>query len=1068
MPLTTLKTNIKEFTNIIQVADIQIRLTTRHDEYREVFTRLCDDVSKTPETTAVCVVGDIVHSKLDLSPECVQVTKEFLVGLANLRPTILVAGNHDTNLTNRHRLDSLSPIVEAINHPQLYYLRESGLFGLGDILFNNYGVFDDTDKYLKGEDIPKVHRNDFKHVVCLFHGTVDGALSEMGFKLVNKSVTVGMFDHHDIVLLGDIHQAQDLQDYDYLTNRPAIRYCGSLIQQNHGEELKGHGYSYWDLETRTYNQVPILNDYGYFTVLLDKGVINTDLTQIPKKARLRFQCFETVPTEVKAALASIRSLSDLTEISYMRVETPEDDTKKTTVGNVKIHDLTNNDYQVNLVTNYLTTTLGITDQTLIDTIIKVHNDITSGIDSKSLANNRRWKPIRFDWENLFSYGEDNFIDFTKLKDVVGIFAANASGKSAIFSALSFCIFDKCDREFKASNILNDQKMNFKAKFEFEIDGVHYFIERIGNADKKGAVKVNVKFWKSENGNNVDLHGTERSDTNDIIRGYVGTYEDFVLTSLSVQSGKNISSFIDMGNTERKDLLAQFLGLNVFDALHEKSNKRLNELSGILKRYKSEDHTQKLLDNTNTLSQCVSQINEENISVTDLTTKRDLANQKITEETQKLIKLEENIPSLTDSLNKKLAAESRIPLLQKELETSVDGIATMAQELIDVEKIIKELEDKNIVELHHKRNELNVKQTQTIGQMEKLTLKVNHEESIVNRLKGHQYDPNCKFCVSNSGTIITDADKATSNIGVFKETGAKLELELESVRKQLKELEWTVEGVATYATSVSKRSNIQSLQLRTTNRLTVAKDTLAKLDESIKESEKNIELYNKNKESLEANEKTSGRIIEMKKFLSNIEQMLKDKNKVIMDLNAKKAVCQTQIDIINKKVEEIKLIEVECKAYEIYVQAVSRDGIPYVVITSAVPQIESEVNNILSQIVEFQAKFEVDGKNVVPYIVYDNRKWLMSLTSGFEKFTLGLAIRVALSNISNLPRSNFLVLDEGFGVLDAEHLTSMYTLFGYLKSQFEFVMVISHLEALRDMVDKHIEIKKDNGFSKVNF
>jgi len=76
--------------------------------------------------------------------------------------------------------------------------------------------------------------------------------------------------------------------------------------------------------------------------------------------------------------------------------------------------------------------------------------------------------------------------------------------------------------------------------------------------------------------------------------------------------------------------------------------------------------------------------------------------------------------------------------------------------------------------------------------------------------------------------------------------------------------------------------------------------------------------------------------------------------------------------------------------------------------------------------------------------------------------------VALSNISNLPRSNFLVVDEGWGVLDAENLSSVPILFSYLKSNFDFVIIISHLETLRDMVDGHIEIKKDNGFSKVNF
>jgi DNA repair exonuclease SbcCD ATPase subunit len=39
---------------------------------------------------------------------------------------------------------------------------------------------------------------------------------------------------------------------------------------------------------------------------------------------------------------------------------------------------------------------------------------------------------------------------------------------------------------------------------------------------------------------------------------------------------------------------------------------------------------------------------------------------------------------------------------------------------------------------------------------------------------------------------------------------------------------------------------------------------------------------------------------------------------------------------------------------------------------------------------------------------------------------------------------------------------------YLKTQFDFVILISHIDVVRDMVDSQIEIKKENGFSKINW
>jgi len=131
-------------------------------------------------------------------------------------------------------------------------------------------------------------------------------------------------------------------------------------------------------------------------------------------------------------------------------------------------------------------------------------------------------------------------------------------------------------------------------------------------------------------------------------------------------------------------------------------------------------------------------------------------------------------------------------------------------------------------------------------------------------------------------------------------------------------------------------------------------------------------------------------------------------------------------------------------------------------------VEEEVNIILSQIVEFKIKFETDGKNILTYIQYDKSSWPLEMTSGMEKFISSLAIRVALINVSNLPRPNFLAIDEGFGNLDSDNLNSMFMLFDYLKTEFNFIMVISHLDALKDASDGLFEINVDKGFSKIVF
>jgi DNA repair exonuclease SbcCD ATPase subunit len=199
----------------------------------------------------------------------------------------------------------------------------------------------------------------------------------------------------------------------------------------------------------------------------------------------------------------------------------------------------------------------------------------------------------------------------------------------------------------------------------------------------------------------------------------------------------------------------------------------------------------------------------------------------------------------------------------------------------------------------------------------------------------------------------------------------------------------------------------------------------------------------------------------KKQVQFVETQLRELHGQISVLEAKKQ------ELLNK-LTEVEGLESAYEAYTHYLAAVSRDGIPYDLMGKTIPQIEAEINSILSQIVDFTISLEVDGKNINGKLTYDyDRVWPLENSSGMERFVSSLAIRVALMNVSNLPKSNFMIVDEGFGVLDAEHLHSMQTLFNILKTHFDFIFIVSHLETARDMVDNLIEIRREDGYSQIS-
>ena len=166
-------------------------------------------------------------------------------------------------------------------------------------------------------------------------------------------------------------------------------------------------------------------------------------------------------------------------------------------------------------------------------------------------------------------------------------------------------------------------------------------------------------------------------------------------------------------------------------------------------------------------------------------------------------------------------------------------------------------------------------------------------------------------------------------------------------------------------------------------------------------------------------------------------------------------------------ESYKTLETEYKAYEYYLSSIRRNGVPYDIIAKALPKIEAEINNVLNQIVDFNMVLNTDGKNINGYIIYDEDNfWPLELTSGMERFISSLAIRVALINVSALPRPNFIAIDEGWGSLDSEHIASVINLFEYFRNKFDFSIIISHVDSMRDMVDKLLEVNKQNGFSQI--
>ena len=350
----------------------------------------------------------------------------------------------------------------------------------------------------------------------------------------------------------------------------------------------------------------------------------------------------------------------------------------------------------------------------------------------------------------------------------------------------------------------------------------------------------------------------------------------------------------------------------------------------------------------------------------------------------------------------------------------------------------------------------------------LSTNIDNKLQTIEQISQFNHNPDCEVCVENNKSKLERIGEINSLVEELNEKSSQSAMQIAAFKIAIEDLK---EDHGFYLTAQ------QSTQLLEKHKLDhrSCKNNIDKYENQIVSIKAEQESIDQKLEELTDFEDALVTNKEIQEGIDKLKQQLQVSKKEMIDLNNQKMELHSDLKVnessrsnIMDQLQEIAKIEQEFEAYRYYLDAVGKDGIPYTLISKTIPVIEGEINSILSQIVPFSIALDVDGKNFGGRIVYDHeRSWPLENSSGMERFISSLAIRVALLKASNLPKSNFLIIDEGMGSLDTEYLHGMQLMFDLLKAQFDYVVVISHLDNIRDMVDNIIEIKKVNGYSHIN-
>lgn len=1073
---------------IAHISDIHWRGLTRHGEFTKGFQDLFSKLKKI-KPDIIFLGGDLFHTKTSgISPEVIDRLVWMLKSMGDLASTHIVLGNHDGNLANEDRQDAISPIINAMKHPNISLYKKSDSYGVAldgfaiPVMFHVFSCFD-KEGWAKVSPAPGILN------IATFHGSVGGTKMDNGWIMPDSKaeVMLSMFDGYDFTLLGDIHKQQYLAERPDKNGvkKPYIAYPGSTIQQNFGEDDK-KGFLLWDIRAKDDWDVEFLeieNFQPYLTFPWTESVEGT-LEALEKAKMLRsgarYRITSVTPLsplverQVSHELKAVRGASEVIfkaekTLSYDLIHQGDLAVKKTSLRNDKsiIHGFFKQFLDAN-TKKFVLSSGQIEDGGF------VIDGYLDRLNASELETTRdvTWSVKSLEFDNLFKYGEGNKIDFEQLDGVVGVFGNNKIGKSSLIGALMYALFNGSDREgiTKNGQVMNQKRKSCKAKAVVTVNGSDYVIERSSTraeAPKRGKkaqesfdsdkTETKLTFYKlNEDGSREELNGTTRDETDKAIRKLLGNSQDFLMTSVATQS--KMERFIDEGATSRKAILNRFLDLDIFEKLYGYAKEDVTMLNAKTSTYAMgwEKSIEDITAGITLKEQEVVELDEKIVqtrSVLDAVRLWIAQNESVDamDASANLVKVQQKLFSLKRQQTK---AEQDALELEKAIATIAAKIVSLQEEgvAMDLEVLQANLDSMRAIESSLRETSFALKEGEKALQT---------QEKSVRKLAlvpcGDQF-PTCLY--------IKESHDDKKTIEAKKAEVAAISESLSSISARLQEFQ-----AAKIAEKMNRHFLIQQ-EIKELLKESQSKQAQLVLVEKSKKDVQNWTNLARQEETkladLAANQEDVAALETKKKELKDTQAIAfteeRRKNDLLIQIGKDKAA----LEQINKDQAECTVLLARLRVLEAVQAAFHKNGIPAIVLKTQLPAINAELSKLLGGLVDFNITFETEaGSNVMDIYIEDpHSRRILELGSGMEKMLASIAIRVALINLSSLPKSDVFVIDEGFNALDEEHVGKCMELLQVLKGYFKTVLVISHMQRVKEASDTLIEVVSNGLDSRV--
>lgn len=732
-----------------------------------------------------------------------------------------------------------------------------------------------------------------------------------------------------------------------------------------------------------------------------------------------------------------------------------------TITNEVISNIQKPDFQIKLFKAYLKE--NNIEKYDFDTILSIDSEINGKIDYKVYDNFCRYSINWIKWSNFLSYGEENYFDFRNLSKLVLLTGkpGNTSGKTTFaIELIHFLLFGKTNKSKTIANIFNNKLSEATEVYvegSLTIEGEEYIIRRVlsrpeaKKRTKKSKVTQKVTYYRLVGNNKEELEdidnlmGENNIRTNQAIKKVIGDENDFDL--IICATNKNLTELVSKTEGERGKLFTKWIGLLPIQEKNEIAKKIFNELKTTFKSnlYNREDLKSKININETTiksLNEIIKKTEKENKEgLIEIKKYQDVINSLM----EKKNKIDETLLVIDENslLNNSKYYQFQIEKIKNQIEKGKEFIKTLNYN-----------EERNSSELNADLNKYTKEKEELVQKRGELLALYNFHNNELN-------------IFLNNGKICPTCKRPYSKEEYNKYINEKKNI-LNEIKNNGKDVKDNIDRLSIEIDKINIFKESQNKYYQATIKISSYEKQIEALNNEIKKIEDIKKAYIDNKKAIDENNKLIIDINTYKVRLDNKNNTIQENIYTIAKHQHEVKTLQNEIEINKQLIIEIEKEEKLIYNWNIYLEMLGKNGISKMVLRKTLPIINANLAILLNEVCDFTLEIEVNGKNEVVFnMIRDGVKSDLSLCgSGYEETVASLALRAVLAKISTLPRLNFLLLDEVFGMIAKENLPKVQNMMMKLLEDYDFILQITHLEEIKDWHDKVITVTKENGISKI--